>query len=88
MQIYGVAILAGIGFTMSLFIGTLAFSDPSNAAAVRIGVLAGSVISALVGYVLLRATLPAVTVAGYGNRDERDQVVADPEARAMVRSGH
>ncbi|MGE0256291.1 MAG: Na+/H+ antiporter NhaA [Alphaproteobacteria bacterium] len=56
-QIYGVSVLAGIGFTMSLFIGTLAFSDPSSAAAVRIGVLSGSIISAIVGYAILHATL-------------------------------
>jgi len=59
MQIYGVSLLAGIGFTMSLFIGTLAFSDPEHAAAVRIGVLAGSVLSAIVGALVLKATLPA-----------------------------
>jgi NhaA family Na+:H+ antiporter len=53
-QVYGVALLAGIGFTMSLFIGGLAF--PGNAALmdeVKIGVLAGSVLSAVVGFVLL-----------------------------------
>ncbi len=58
MQIYGVALLAGIGFTMSLFIGTLAFSDPEHAAAVRIGVLAGSIMSGIIGYAVLRAVLP------------------------------
>ncbi len=56
-QIYGVSVLAGIGFTMSLFIGTLAFSDPGHAAAVRIGVLTGSTASALVGYLILRICL-------------------------------
>jgi NhaA family Na+:H+ antiporter len=59
MQIYGVSLLAGIGFTMSLFIGTLAFSDPEHAAAVRIGVLAGSILSAIVGALVLKAALPA-----------------------------
>lgn len=59
-QIYGVACLAGIGFTMSLFIGTLAFEDPGFAAPVRIGVLAGSIASAIVGYLVLRATLAPV----------------------------
>ncbi len=54
LQIYGVSALAGIGFTMSLFIGTLAFSDPDHAAAVRIGVLAGSILSAVLGYAVLR----------------------------------
>ena len=56
-QIYGVACLAGIGFTMSLFIGTLAFEDPAFAAPVRIGVLAGSIASAVMGYLVLRVTL-------------------------------
>jgi NhaA family Na+:H+ antiporter len=53
-QVYGVACLAGIGFTMSLFIGTLAFEGQAEAAGVRLGVLAGSVMSALLGYGLLR----------------------------------
>lgn len=55
MQIYGVAMLAGIGFTMSLFIGGLAF--PGNEELVdevKIGVLAGSVLSAIGGFLLLR----------------------------------
>lgn len=52
-QVYGVAVLTGIGFTMSLFIGTLAFADPAHAVAVRLGVLSGSLASALAGYALL-----------------------------------
>ena len=52
-QVYGVAILGGIGFTMSLFIGTLAFPDPAYAAPVRVGVLLGSFASAFAGYALL-----------------------------------
>lgn len=54
MHIYGLACLAGIGFTMSLFIGGLSFNDPALAADVRLGVLAGSTLSAILGYVLLR----------------------------------
>jgi len=57
LQVYGVAILGGIGFTMSLFIGTLAFTGAEEGAAVRLGVLAGSVMSALFGYLVLRAAL-------------------------------
>ena len=61
LQIYGASLLAGIGFTMSLFIGTLAFSDPEHASAVRIGVLAGSALSAILGAIILRLALPAPT---------------------------
>ncbi|MGI9478345.1 MAG: Na+/H+ antiporter NhaA [Hyphomicrobiaceae bacterium] len=63
LQIYGAALLAGIGFTMSLFIGTLAFSDPEHAAAVRIGVLVGSLLSAITGAIVLRLALPTEAAA-------------------------
>lgn len=52
-QIYGVAIVTGIGFTMSLFIGNLAFTGEEHATAVRLGVLGGSLLSAVVGYAVL-----------------------------------
>ena len=53
-QIYGVALLCGIGFTMSLFIGGLAFGDAAQGDAVKIGVLLGSLASALSGWLVLR----------------------------------
>lgn len=56
IQILGVGMLGGIGFTMSLFIGMLAFPDPAQAAPLRLGVLAGSLVSAVAGYMVLRAT--------------------------------
>ena len=57
-QLYGVAILTGIGFTMSLFIGTLAFDDESVLAQIRLGVLAASILSATVAAALLLAARP------------------------------
>ena len=55
-QLYGVALLCGIGFTMSLFIGSLAFehAGQEHANEVRLGILAGSLLSAVTGYALLR----------------------------------
>ncbi len=52
-QLYGLACLAGIGFTMSLFIGGLAFTDPARIEAVKMGVLAGSFLSAIIGLAVL-----------------------------------
>jgi NhaA family Na+:H+ antiporter len=55
LQIYGVAMLCGIGFTMSLFIGELAFpGQPEKVEAAKIGILLGSLLSALLGCLILR----------------------------------
>ncbi|RED47036.1 sodium/proton antiporter (NhaA family) [Winogradskyella eximia] len=54
-QILGVAFLAGIGFTMAIFIASLAFaSTPEYVDSAKIGILLGSFISAIIGYVILR----------------------------------
>ena len=54
LKLYGVGILTGIGFTMSLFVGNLAFFDNNQYMdGVKIGVLTGSLLSALAGYFLL-----------------------------------
>lgn len=53
-QYYGMSLITGIGFTMSLFIGTLAFDSTEHQTAVRLGVIAGSLLSGISGYLLLR----------------------------------
>lgn len=68
-HIYGVACLAGIGFTMSLFIGSLSYSDAALMNAVRLGVLSGSLVSAVVGFAVLY-------LAGASQSDETAQPVA------------
>ena len=54
-QFYATALLCGIGFTMSLFIGALAFPSHVLVAETKLGVLVGSVLSAMCGYALMRA---------------------------------
>ncbi len=68
-EIWGICVLCGIGFTMSLFIGELAFPGAGEGARLlrdeaKIGILAGSLISAVLGYVILRLTTK--------HREERD----------------
>ncbi len=58
-QLYAVSVLTGVGFTMSLFIGLLAFPDDPHAQdAVKIGVLSGSLVSGFAGYLLFRLIRP------------------------------
>lgn len=72
LSLYGAAVICGIGFTMSLFIGTLAFRaiGTPHAALVRFGVLVGSILAGVIGYIILRmATKDFVPVATFTHRD-------------------
>lgn len=57
-QFYAVSVLTGIGFTMSLFIGGLSYDDAERLAQLRVGVIVGSLLSAIIGALLLHLSLP------------------------------
>ena len=59
-MLYGIALICGVGFTMSLFIGSLAFQhgDVTQDAALKIGVICGSLASGLLGWLVLHLSLP------------------------------
>jgi NhaA family Na+:H+ antiporter len=60
--LYGVSILCGVGFTMSLFVGSLAFEntviDPNMVFDERLGIILGSLLSGIMGYLVLYFSLP------------------------------
>jgi Na+:H+ antiporter, NhaA family len=64
-HVYGVTWLAGIGFTMSLFITDLAFSDGSLVDAAKFGILVASLIAGLVGWTILRTATSSPTDEAY-----------------------
>lgn len=57
MQIYGVSLLCGIGFTMSLFVSGLAFGGIPEGYDPRLGIILGSLVSGVIGYLILRANI-------------------------------
>jgi NhaA family Na+:H+ antiporter len=57
-NLYGAGILAGIGFTMSLFIAGLAFNNPALIDLSKIGILTGSLLSGVVGFLFLKTSSP------------------------------
>jgi NhaA family Na+:H+ antiporter len=63
-SLYGVSMLCGVGFTMSLFVGSLAFEnttlDPEIIFDERLGIILGSLLSGVFGYIVLRISLPKV----------------------------
>ena len=75
LQVLGVSALGGIGFTMSLFIGLLAFPEPAFAADVRLGVLGGSLLSATLGTLLLLRSAAPAEAAERQNSTGRHRIV-------------
>ena len=56
-KIYAASVLAGIGFTMSLFIANLAFNSPELLNISKVGILTGSLLSGIVGFIILKSAL-------------------------------
>ena len=76
-EIYGASALCGIGFTMSLFIGALAFpASTETVEAAKVGTLAGSLLSAIVGFAVLRS-LPRIAAGAQEAADASEVFAAD-----------
>ncbi|TAG27891.1 MAG: Na+/H+ antiporter NhaA [Burkholderiales bacterium] len=88
IQIVGVGCIAGIGFTMSLFVGALAFTDPALATPVRLGVYAGSIFSALVGLAILSYALPKTPAPQAPAADDQTRpfILAEPKYEAYEKA--
>jgi NhaA family Na+:H+ antiporter len=71
-HIFGAGLLAGIGFTMSIFISGLAFTDESLAQVAKIGIFGASIISAVLGLLALRSITQAANRRSGANNDSRD----------------
>lgn len=87
VQIYGVSALCGVGFTMSLFIGALAF--PGDARLIdeaKVGVLLGSLASAIMGFVILRFARPAPN-HGKAEAEQYSRIDSDGDVDRMEERG-
>lgn len=75
--LYGASALCGIGFTMSLFIGSLAFADIDTYGVFdeRLGIMAGSLLSGVLGYIVLRYSLPPAVERVEPVEEEVEKVV-------------
>lgn len=79
LQLYGASLLCGIGFTMSLFIGALAFpASPQLVEAAKVGILAGSLLSAVAGFLVLRFS-PVVASSQQEIGEEGELFAADED---------
>ncbi len=88
LQIYAVSMLCGIGFTMSLFIGELAFTGSSEAAKLlreeaKVGILLGSIVSAIIGFAILRFA-PLHSKHAEIELEEAGEIAADGDVKGLT----
>jgi NhaA family Na+:H+ antiporter len=79
--VFGLAIVAGIGFTVALFVTSISLEDPALVDAAKVGILFGSLVAGVVGYLFLRATPDGAQLTetdDAGNRPET--VLREPVA--------
>jgi NhaA family Na+:H+ antiporter len=85
-QLYGASLLCGIGFTMSLFIGALAFpGDQASIDAAKLGTLAGSLMAGVSGWAVLRFSTPATCAPS--DRDEALEIFGEDQGSQKRGSG-
>jgi len=81
-ELYGASLLCGVGFTMSLFIGALAFPrSPEAVEAAKLGTLAGSFLSAIVGWAVLRFTAPVPF--SEEEHEEAEEIFGEDQHKAL-----
>ena len=78
IQIYGVSLLCGIGFTMSLFISGLAFGGIPDEYDPRLGIILGSLVSGIIGYLILRTNIKDANHPTLIKNDEMYLGVGEP----------
>lgn len=80
-SVLGVAFLGGIGFTMSLFIASLAFPSASVLAEAKLGIFAGSIIAGIIGYYILKKSLKVNVVEEALSADDVDKLIEKSDLR-------
>ena len=80
-HVFGLSVCAGIGFTVALFVASLSFTDPELTDAAKIGILGGSLVAGVAGYLWLRACPPVQEDQGLAAPDGHDQVPLAPVGR-------
>jgi NhaA family Na+:H+ antiporter len=82
-EIAGIGCLAGIGFTMSLFIAKLAFPGPELTVSLKLGIYGGSIVSAALGLTILGAALRARSAAEAAEADDTDIFMGDVDRESI-----